>query len=83
MEGMFNDDGTILKMRAPYDPNGNALAERTIRTIVEMARTLLISSGLPKNRWEEAIDHAVWIRNSENPSTPSENTLRSPLEIQT
>lgn len=42
MEAMFNDDGTLLKMRAPYDPNGNALAERTIRTIIEMARTLII-----------------------------------------
>jgi hypothetical protein len=56
-------DGTSMQMRAPYDPNGNALAERTIRTIFEMARVILNGSGFPQNRWEEAVDHAVWIRN--------------------
>jgi hypothetical protein len=56
-------DGTEIRVRAPHDPNGNTLSERTIRTIFEMARVLLNSAGFPKNRWEEAISHAVWIRN--------------------
>jgi hypothetical protein len=59
----LDKDGTKIRIRAPYDPNGNAISERAIRTITEMARTLLQHSGLPQNRWEEAIEHAVWIRN--------------------
>ena len=59
----LEQEGTTITFRAPYDPNGNALAERTIRTIFEMARTMMVASGLPQNRWEEAVDHAVWIRN--------------------
>ena len=50
MISLMKSDGTILRVRAPYDPNGNAIAERTIRTIFEMARTILLASGLPQNR---------------------------------
>ena len=42
-------EGTTITFRAPYDLNGNALAERTIRTIFEMARTMMVASGLPQN----------------------------------
>jgi hypothetical protein len=59
----IESDGGTIQFRAPYDPNGNAIAERTIRTIFEMARTMINHAGLPQNRWEEAVDHAVWIRN--------------------
>jgi len=52
-----------MRIRAPYNPNGNALAERTIRTILEMVRTMLLASGIPKNFWEAAVKHACWIRN--------------------
>ena len=48
---------------APYSPHQNGTAERNWRTIFEMARTILIESGLPKNLWTYAVMTAVHIRN--------------------
>ena len=63
MKALFEFDGTDVCFHAPYDPNGNAKSERTIRTVTKMARTLLISSGLPGNLWQAAIEHTIWIQN--------------------
>ena len=48
---------------APYSPHQNGTAERNWRTIFEMARTMLVESGLPKNLWTYAVMAAVHIRN--------------------
>ena len=37
--------------------------ERIWKTIAEMAIAMLVDSGLPKNFWEEARKHAVYIYN--------------------
>jgi hypothetical protein len=71
---IMEEDGTVIQFRAPYDPNGNAVAERTIRTIFEMARTMIQQSGMPQNRWEEAVDLAVWIRNRAQTARLSNST---------
>ena len=47
----------------PETPQQNGLAERCNRTLLEMARCLLIDSGLPKMMWGLAILHAARIRN--------------------
>jgi hypothetical protein len=57
------EDGTMHKMRSPYSPEQNAIAERRIRTIVEMAHTMLLHSNVPANCWEDAVSHANYIRN--------------------
>ena len=59
----LNEDGTLLKMRAPDEPNQNPLAERWIRTLVEIARTLMVHSNSPAFFWEDAVFHANWIKN--------------------
>ena len=41
----LQDDGTIIKIRAPYEPRQNAITERRVRTLVEMSRTLLLDSA--------------------------------------
>ncbi|GBN49673.1 Retrovirus-related Pol polyprotein from transposon TNT 1-94 [Araneus ventricosus] len=41
----------------------NGIAERENRTLVNMARCLLLQSGLPMKFWAEAINCAVYIRN--------------------
>ncbi len=40
----FEEDGTLLKARAPYCPEQNGLAERRGRMTIEMGRTLMIQS---------------------------------------
>ena len=57
------DAGILQEKTIPETPQQNGLAERCNRTLLEMARCLLIDSGLPKMIWGAAILHATRIRN--------------------
>ena len=57
------DAGILQEKTIPETPQQNGLAERCNRTLLEMARCLLIDSGLPKMMWGAAILHAARIRN--------------------
>ena len=46
-----------------YSPSQNGSAERSFRTIFEMARCILVESGMPKNLWAYAARAAAFIRN--------------------
>lgn len=48
---------------APYSPHQNGTAERGMRTLFEMARCLLLESGLPKTLWTYAVMISAYIRN--------------------
>nr|GEV34256.1 retrovirus-related Pol polyprotein from transposon TNT 1-94 [Tanacetum cinerariifolium] len=50
-------------MTAPYTPEQNGVAERKNRTVVEMARSMLKSKGLPDNFWAEGVATAVYLIN--------------------
>ena len=60
---MLSADGTLRVLRSPYCPEQNAIAERRIRTVVEMARTMLLHSCVPIICWEDAVAYANYIRN--------------------
>ncbi len=51
------------EMSSPYSPHQNGTAERGWRTLFEMARCLLIESGLPKFLWTYAVMASAYIRN--------------------
>ena len=57
------DAGILQEKTIPETPQQNGLAERCNRTLLEMAKCLLIDSGLPKMKWGAAILHARRIRN--------------------
>ncbi|EPS58475.1 hypothetical protein M569_16339, partial [Genlisea aurea] len=63
MKVILAGDGTLHKMRSPYCPEQNAVAERRIKTVVEMARTMLLHSCAPIYCWEDAVLHANYVRN--------------------
>ena len=48
---------------APYSPQQNGVVERRNQTVVEMARCLLKSMGMPAVFWGEAVRTAVYILN--------------------
>ena len=48
---------------APHSPHQNGTVERSWRSLFEMARCLLIQSGLPKSMWTYALMAAVYTRN--------------------
>jgi hypothetical protein len=47
----------------PKTPEQNGVAERVNRTIIESARSMLHSSGLPTELWAEACSCAVYLQN--------------------
>lgn len=55
--------GIEVETSAPYSPSQNGVAERFNRTLLELARAMLIAKSLPTFLWTEAVNHATWIRN--------------------
>ena len=44
-----------------YTPEQNGIAERATRTLVEMARSIMVESGVAQSLWAEAIK--TYLRN--------------------
>ena len=55
--------GIVHQRSAPYTPQQNGVAERSNRSIVEIARTLLHHAKLSYEFWPEAVATAVYIKN--------------------
>lgn len=62
----------------PYTQSLNGVAERTIGTIIQMARTMLLHSGMPRFFYGEAILYSVYIINH-LPRSSNVRTTRSEL----
>lgn len=60
---LFKREGIIHELTAEYTPEQNGVAERFNRTLVEMARCMLLQSKLPPTFWAEAVMTACYIRN--------------------
>ncbi|WVZ97331.1 hypothetical protein U9M48_042879 [Paspalum notatum var. saurae] len=52
-----------LEFSSPYTPPQNGVVERKNRTLVEMARTMLIEHRTPRRFWAEAVNTAYYIAN--------------------
>lgn len=59
----LESQGTVQKLTVHDTPEHNGAAERTHLSIMNIVRSLLIASGLPKFLWGEAQKHAVWLFN--------------------
>jgi len=56
-------NGIKIETTAPYSPSQNGVAERYNRTLLELARAMLISKNLPSYLWDEAVSYANFICN--------------------
>ena len=53
------ENGIIHEETAPYSPQSNGVSERKNRTLVDMVKCMLSSSGLPEQWWEKQYLHLV------------------------
>ena len=63
IKNLFKDRSIQLQTTAPYTPAQNGIAERAGGVIATMARTMRISSSLPKYLWPEVVKAASYILN--------------------
>ncbi|XP_021747562.1 uncharacterized protein LOC110713418 [Chenopodium quinoa] len=57
------ENGMNNNFSAPRTPQQNGVVERKNQTLEEMARTMLITSGLPRNFWAKAVNATCYILN--------------------
>lgn len=63
MDEYCKELGITLHKTAPYTPQQNGVSERMNQTIINMARSMMVQSGVPLNFWYLAVSTAVYIRN--------------------
>ena len=61
----------------PGSPDMNGVAERRNRTLMDMVRSMLSNSNLPKNLWTEALKTAAYILNR----VPTKAVPKTPFEL--
>ena len=58
----LTEQGIEIQMMASYSPAQNGAAEQLNRTLIELARTMLLERDVPLFLWEYAIRHAAYLR---------------------
>jgi len=53
----------IFEFTTPYAHQQNGMAERSLRTILDGARTVMAESGLPTRYWADAVQTTVYVWN--------------------
>lgn len=59
----LQSSGMLHQLTVPYSPHQNGVAERSNRTLMEMARTMLIYANLDHRYWTDALLTATYLKN--------------------
>jgi len=59
----LREEGVQHQLCVEYTPQQNGMAERANRTLVEMARCIMLQANLPDSLWAEAMNTATFLRN--------------------
>ncbi|KAL5858701.1 hypothetical protein ACOSQ3_006159 [Xanthoceras sorbifolium] len=73
----LQENGIVAQYTMPGSPDQNGVAERRNRTLLDMVRSMLSSSNLPKSLWTEALKTAVYILNR----VPTKAVPKTPFEL--
>ncbi|GKB59637.1 putative RNA-directed DNA polymerase [Tanacetum coccineum] len=73
------ENGIVNQFTMPYTPQQNGVAERQNRTLIDMVRSMICNSILPKFLWTEALKTATHILNR----VPSKFVPKIPFELRT
>jgi len=73
----LQEHGIVAQYTTAGSPYQNGVAERRNRTLLDMVRSMLSSSKLPKSLWVEALKTAVYILNR----VPTKAVPKTPFEL--
>ena len=73
----LQEHGIVAQYTMSGSPDQNGVAERRNQTLLDMVRSMLSSSKLPKFLWTEALKTAVYILNR----VPTKAILKTPFEL--
>lgn len=73
LRNYLHDEGIIIQYTASYSPQQNGVAERKNRSLIEMAKCMLLDAGLEKKYWAEAVYTANYLQNI-LPTKPANKT---------
>ena len=59
----LQEHGIVAEYTMPSSPNKNGVAERRNRTLMDMIRSMLSNSKLPRSLWNEALKTIAYILN--------------------
>ena len=62
-QNFFLQYGILLRFSCPYTSPQNGKAERSLRTLNDIIRTLLVHSSMPPTFWAEALHMATYLLN--------------------
>jgi hypothetical protein len=71
----MKSEGIVNRVSPPYTQQLNGVAERHIRTVKELGRTILLAAGAPQWMWQHALQHAVWVINRTRATNPTGMTV--------
>ena len=71
--------GIVAQYTMPGTPQQNGVAERRNRTLMDMVRSMMSNSSLPKSMWMYALKTAVYLLNR----VPSKAVSKTPFELWT
>nr|GEY29453.1 hypothetical protein [Tanacetum cinerariifolium] len=73
----LKDHGIIAHRTPPYTPQHNGVSERRNRTILDMVRSMMSQTTLPKSFWDYALETATRIINI----VPTKKVEKTPYEV--
>ena len=75
----ITNNGILSQLTTPGTPLQNGVAERRNRTLLDMMRSMLSNSSLPKLFWRYALQTAVYLINR----VPSKSILKTTFKLWT
>ncbi|GJX53576.1 retrotransposon protein, putative, ty1-copia subclass [Tanacetum coccineum] len=73
----LKEHGIIAHRTPPYTPQHNGVSERRNRTLLDMVRSMMSQTTLPKSFWDYALESAARILNM----VPTKKVNKTPYEI--
>ncbi|GJX48062.1 retrotransposon protein, putative, ty1-copia subclass [Tanacetum coccineum] len=73
----LKEHGIIAHRTPPYTPQNNGVSERRNRTLLDMVRSMMSQTTLPKSFWDYALETAARILNM----VPTKKVDKTPYEV--